>query len=175
VPRISSDIVIVLDAIDECVDTASTSKADLIVKISEANCALSSTQRFRFVHTSRPSTKIGKLFRDHNVGASVARVAGETGEAEHQITEEIDMVIRAKVQGFCKLRSDIGIKDDVEDSLFVALLKAKNRTYLWVSLIFSELEDHADEPKITLLKIIREIPQTVGKAYDRILSKSKRP
>jgi hypothetical protein len=43
-----------------------------------------------------------------------------------------------------------------------------------VSLIFPELEDHADEPKSTLLKIIREIPQTVGKAYDRILSKSKR-
>jgi hypothetical protein len=51
----------------------------------------------------------------------------------------------------------------VEDSLLEALLKDKNRTYLWVSLAFPELEDHADEPKSTLLKIIREIPQRVGK------------
>jgi hypothetical protein len=102
----SGDIVIVLDAINECVDTATTSKADLIVKISEANGALSSTRRFRMVLKSRPSTKIEKLFRDHNVGGSVARVAGETGEARtrdyrrdrHGYPSQDTRILQAKIR-----------------------------------------------------------------------------
>jgi hypothetical protein len=49
-------------------------------------------------HRLDVSTKIEKLFRDHDIGGSLARVAGETGEAEREITEEIDMVIRAKAR-----------------------------------------------------------------------------
>ena len=55
------------------------------------------------------------------------------------------------------------------------LLKVKNRTYLWLHLIFDSIKS---EPRINTeiaINLLRELPPTVHAAYDTILQKSKDP
>jgi hypothetical protein len=50
--------------------------------------------------------------------------------------------------------------------------KVDNRTYLWVSLIFPELQDNAVCEESELLQIFKTLPKTVEEAYEAILSRS---
>ena len=97
------------------------------------------------------------------------------GEDENEleaIRTEIDLVVQEKVKRFHHLRSWKGVRDDAHIAIQEQLDKIENRTYLWVALIFPELERNAGIAKAKLLRTIQAIPSTVNEAYERILARS---
>lgn len=76
---------------------------------------------------------------------------------------------------FSQRRQSRGIDDNVHEALLQQLLRVENRTYLWVALIFPEIERCAGLSEKKLLEVIRTIPTTVNEVYENILSRSTDP
>ncbi|KAH6687283.1 ankyrin repeat protein [Plectosphaerella plurivora] len=91
----------------------------------------------------------------------LATSPGEESNAD--ISEEINLVIRQKVQ---ELRTDQKVRDMLE----AKLLATSNRTYLWLHLVWDELQQ-SRRSKAALMKKIDLLPSTVEDAYECILSR----
>ena len=91
-------------------------------------------------------------------------------EESEQISHEIDIVIRHKVE-------ELGSKVDLSASAICDLQKSlseiPHRTYLWLRLIFNDLEQKVVPTKSDISEIARDIPKTVDEAYTDILNKSR--
>lgn len=165
-------IICILDALDECGETTRTS---LLKHIGGFFSDSPTSATVKFVITSRPYTTIGdKLWEDYPNVSSV-RLMGESEREMSIIQKEISLVIAKKVRRFREKRQQSNIHDETHLAISGQLSQIENRTYLWVSLIFPELDRNARSSRSTLLQIIKTIPSTVQEAYERILSFSTNP
>ena len=159
----------VLDAIDEC---SEVTRNILIKRLAKYYSERQSTAKLHFLVTSRPNTPIGDQFWQHGIDPASIQLMGEDEAEIEAIRVEIGLVIEEKVKHFNDLRRRKGIDDDAHIEILECLNGVENRTYLWVSLIFPELERHAGLSKKKLLVVIHTIPKTVDDAYERILAQS---
>ena len=97
---------------------------------------------------------------------------GENPTEMEQIRSEIRLVTEERVKQFEKLRRWKGIIDDTHIRLQQRLNEIDNRTYLWVALIFPELQKNAGSSRGHVFWIIDSLPRTVSEAYEKILSQS---
>jgi ankyrin repeat domain-containing protein 50 len=162
-------VICILDALDEC---AESTRLPLIRKLAGFYSNPNATARLKFIVTSRPNTPIGDAFWRHGQDPASIQLMGENETEMEAISVEIDLVIKEKVKQFNGLRRRRGVNDDAHVAIQEQLDNIDNRTYLWVSLIFPELEKNAGTPKNKLLKVIKTIPSTVDEAYERILAQS---
>lgn len=163
------NVICILDAIDECSDDDSTKLLQRLAAIATLSDSI------KILITSRPYTLIETaLFYKTGLDKSEIRLSGEAEEEQSMIEREIGVFITSKVQEFQKLRESDGIHDDAHKNLYSHLDSAKNRTYLWVSAIFNELERHVYAPEHILMTAIKALPDTVEKAYENILEKSSK-
>jgi hypothetical protein len=93
------------------------------------------------------------------------------GEDESDtIGREVDLVVAQRVKD---LAQEKGLRDDVKDHLKDRLLKVKNRTYLWVYLVFDFLkESHFKKTRKGVDDSIATLPENINQAYEKILKKS---
>lgn len=164
-------IIVILDALDEC---AESHRFKFISKIASlfSGSGGQALGNLNLIATSRPHTSIGDQLWHDGVDIPSIHLMGE-GEAEMDaIKVEIDLVIREKVRMFRDLRQYRGIYDDVHETILERLLAVDNRTYLWVSLVFPELEKGAGTSVKKLNDVVQNLPTTVDEAYQRILSRS---
>ena len=159
----------VLDALDECSESTRTI---LIRKLAKHYSERKSASRLQFLVTSRPNTPIGDQFWQHNIDPASIQLMGENEAEVEAISVEIGLVIEEKVKQFNNLRRRKGVDDDTHVEILDHLNSIENRTYLWVSLIFPELERNAGLSKKRLLAVIHTIPSTVDEAYEKILAHS---
>ena len=159
----------VLDALDECSDLTRTI---LIRKLAKYYSERKPTAKLQFLVTSRPNTPIGDQFWQHNIDPASIQLMGENQAEVEAISVEIGLVIEEKVKQFNNLRRRKGIDDDTHIWILDHLNSIEHRTYLWVSLIFPELERYAGLSQKKLLAVIRTIPSTVDEAYEKILARS---
>ena len=160
----------VLDAIDECSEVTRTI---LMKRLAMYYSERQSIAKLRFLVTSRPNTPIGDQFWQHDIDPASIQLMGENQAEIEAVMVEIGLVIEEKVKQFYNLRRRKGIDDDAHIEILECLNGVENRTYLWVSLIFPELERHAGLSKKKLLGVIHTIPKnTVDDAYERILAQS---
>lgn len=162
-------IICVLDALDECSESTRTI---LIRRLAEYYSKRKSTAKLRFLVTSRPNTPIGDQFWQHNIDPTSIQLMGENEAEVEAISVEIGLVVEEKVKQFNNLRRRKGIDDDTHIEILNHLNGIENRTYLWVSLIFPELERHAGLSRKKLLAVIHTVPTTVDEAYEKILAHS---
>ena len=165
-------IICILDALDECGEKTRNPLLKLLGLFC-ANPPASAT--VKFIITSRPYTTIGDNLWEHYPQVSSVRLMGESEGEMSIIQREISRVIDKKVERFRDKRQQLGICDDAHQAIQEQIKKIKNRTYLWVSLIFPELEKNVRSGRGTLLRIIETLPTTLHEAYERILSKSTNP
>ncbi|MCJ1430169.1 Ankyrin-2 [Sticta canariensis] len=160
-------VICILDAVDECSDD---DFKKLLQKL--AAIAISSTS-IKILITSRPYTSIETaLFHKTGLDRNEIRLSGEA-EAEQSIIEnEVGLYITSRVQEFRELRESINIFDNAPENLQVHLDGIKNRTYLWVSAVFSELERDVYASEYILMETINALPDNVHQAYEKILEKS---
>lgn len=159
----------VFDALDECEES---SRLDLLAKLAPLFDKGCHPDKLKVVMTSRPNTPTGDAIWRHGVDPMSIQLTGEREVESQAISSEIDLYVAEKIRGFKNLRSYRQIHDDAHDILKQKISSIENRTYLWVALIFPELEKNAGLSKTRLSSIIDQIPTTVQEAYEKILNRS---
>ena len=166
----AGEIVCVLDALDECEEA---SQITLIEKLktfySRAEESNVPKKKLRFLLTSRPYRNIRTQF--HGLIRQFPTIHLSGDDESDLIKEEIDLVIQSKVS---EIASERCFDRETEQYLLKQLLNIENRTYLWLHLILDHIRnsDNAGNKK-AIRKEIQAIPQSVSKAYEAILAKTK--
>ncbi|KAI6780066.1 Ankyrin repeat domain-containing protein 50 [Emericellopsis cladophorae] len=155
-------VICIFDALDECQRDGRRKLVRLVTDF-YARRVSASTRTFplKFLATSRPYQDIESGFSNVPPALPSIRLAGEESNAD--ISEEINLVIRQKIQ---ELRTD----QEVRDMLQAKLLAISNRTYLWLHLVWDELQ-RSRRSKTALMKKIDSLPSTVEQAYESILGR----
>ncbi|KAI9163640.1 Serine/threonine-protein phosphatase 6 regulatory ankyrin repeat subunit A [Paramyrothecium foliicola] len=161
----SDEIVCILDALDEC---ESKGQARLLDNLEDLFQQENNNRRLKFLITSRPYSHIARPMR--SMERHCIRLSGE-GEAElEQISHEISLVIGARMEG---LAVRLQLTSQEQQILRTELTRDKHRTYLWVYLIFDVLNNMTGITEQDLQAKVRQLPQTVNEAYERILGRSR--
>lgn len=159
-------ITCVLDALDECQD----SDRHLVV---EAITGLSSTtmnsSSLKFIVTSRPYGDLEQAFRETTNRLLVIRLKGEGETEAKEISKEIDLVIRHRVQ---KIADDRSLMPEERILLLEALTSMPHRTYLWVYLTLDFIEKTPGLTTGNIPRVVKIIPKSVHDAYERVLGRS---
>ncbi|KAH7377131.1 hypothetical protein B0T11DRAFT_27613 [Plectosphaerella cucumerina] len=158
----AGSVICIFDALDECQRHGRRKLVRLITDF-YARRVSASARAFplKFLATSRPYQDIESGFGDIPPELPSIRLAGEESNAD--ISEEINLVIRQKVK---ELRTD----QEVRDLLEAKLLAVSNRTYLWLHLVWDELQQ-SRRSRTALVKKIDSLPSTVEQAYESILQR----
>ena len=165
---LNSEIICVLDALDEC---SASSRDTLIARLEDfyghSSPRTASRSTLKFLVTSRPDFNVLRAFKTSINSSFEIRLRGE--EESEQISREIDLVIRHKVQ-------EIGVKMDLsaseESDLKANLLQVTHRTYLWLHLTLDFITKKLDVDRNDIAMIAKTLPATVEEAYIAILNKS---
>ena len=165
---LDSEVICVLDALDEC---SATSRDTLIARLEdlyvESSPRTTSKSTLKFLITSRPDFNVIRAFKTSRNSSFEVRLRGE--EESEQVSREIDLVIRHKVQ-------EIGFQMDLnaseESDLKVNLLQVTHRTYLWLHLTLDFITKKLDIDRNDIAMITKTVPATVDEAYTAILNKS---
>lgn len=147
----AGETLIFLDALDECEERTRTA---LVRKFASLFSSDQHKGLLKVLITSRPSTPIGDEIWRGKIDPASIKLTGENELEMEAIRSEIDLVIREKIKHFGELRKYRGIEDSAHEILLDHLLQVDNRTYLWVILVFPELERIAGSSEKKLLEAI---------------------
>lgn len=169
-PR-AGPVIIVLDALDECAEV----EFENLVRNVRSHCSygdnLSDRGSVKFLLTSRPYDRVIGEFYTLLESFPKIRVPGE--EASKIIGREINLVIMHRLT---QLSRQKGLTTTMESELKKALRKTKNRTYLWVSLVFDYLKKcNFRRTPNGIKSALAVLPSGVDEAYERILEKCQEP
>lgn len=164
---ISEQVVCVLDAFDECEEAGRLDLTQALTKLYGPSQV--GHHNLKFLVTSRYYGHSRWGFRELKMKARQIHLSGEGQDIVEQMSSEINIVIRARVNELGVQRS---LSSKQQENIIEALTSQENRTYLWVHLIFEFLEE---TPVLAegLQKTLRELPVSVNNAYERILSNTK--
>jgi ankyrin repeat protein len=164
----AGSVIILLDALDECFETEIE---DLVRNIeSQSRNCQSSHGRLKFIMTSRPYEQIVAKFRGLFDSFPRIHIPGE--EESEAISQEVNHVIRYRVE---RLGTQMRLTDVVKKGLADRLIKIEHRTYLWVYLVFDNINTGFKRTKKGIEEATKSLPRTVNEAYERILAKSTDP
>ena len=165
----AGSVVCILDALDECGEktrTALLGDVGVLFSNSQANLTV------KFIITSRPYATVGDTLWESYLNVSSVRLIGEDVHEVSIIQQEISLVIDKKVERSREKRRQWNRCDEAHHAISNQMARIENRTYLWVSFIFAELDKNARSTKNTQLQVIEAIPSSLQEAYERILSYS---
>lgn len=163
------DLICVFDGLDECNER---SRKELIAKLSDFylqddKCK---SHRLKVLITSRPYDDIEALMRQFSQHAAYVRLDG--GDKTDQISEEINLVIDAKVDEFAR-----SFEADDRQKIANHLKQMGTRTYLTLHLIINIIEqspsDYSRESDVE--ELLSGLPLEITDAYEKILSRVKNP
>ncbi|KAF2023522.1 purine and uridine phosphorylase [Setomelanomma holmii] len=158
-------VITILDALDECAEF------DNLMRNLEAHFCSNQLGcgHWKCLLTSRPYEQIVSKFRGLLADFPQIHIPGE--ESSETISHEINRVIEYKVDRLARVKE---LSELVKNHIANQFLKIPHRTYLWVYLVFDNLE--SEDFKQTLKGVnstISTLPRSINEAYERILSKSK--
>lgn len=163
-------IIIVLDALDECDESEF---ADLMQKVESQfrnNYSSSSQSKLKYLLTCRPYEQITSQFHGLLRQFPNIRIPGE--EESESISQEVNRVIIHRVK---QLSEKNKFSAKISSFIKKKLQETTHRTYLWVYLVFSYLEENVAIKKTQkeIELIITTHPKNVNEAYEKILNKSE--
>ncbi|KAI0155631.1 hypothetical protein BJ166DRAFT_467969, partial [Pestalotiopsis sp. NC0098] len=162
----AGEIVCVLDAFDECLQDERNQLMTKLKEFFSNNRAESQRNcRLKFLITSRPYDTIETPLR-RLLNTSCLRIDGGTHSGA--ISEDINRVIDTTIP---KLLGELS--EDDQKRVSDKLKAMENRTYLWLRLTFSIVEDNpSDYGRHTDVDhIIRKLPKGHAEAYEMMLKK----
>ncbi|RYP19126.1 hypothetical protein DL766_008512 [Monosporascus sp. MC13-8B] len=161
-------VVCILDALDECETLGRNQLIDAISKFSSRTTT--HAPALKFLLTSRPYVDMKRRFRHLECDLPTIHLKGENEEEITKISHEIDMAIRSRVMDISRTL-ELGLEE--QNVLIEELTLGQSRTYLWVHLVFDEIQNGILLTPGKIRSEVRNIPRTVSEAYNRILSKSR--
>jgi hypothetical protein len=131
-------VIFVLDALDECAESDFRDLVSMLKRqFHEQNTQFG---KVKFLLTCRPYGDIVSEFRELVDAFPYIRIPGEDEDESKTISQEVNCVIKHRVDQLAKeKRLTVEIKDHLEQ-LQQHLLKIPHRTYLWVYLVFDFLK-----------------------------------
>ncbi|KAF2818592.1 purine and uridine phosphorylase [Ophiobolus disseminans] len=158
-------VITILDALDECAEFDDLMRnLEAHFRTNQLSCGY-----WKCLLTSRPYRQIVSKFQGLLADFPRIHIPGE--ESSETISHEIHRVIEYKVNQLAEKKE---LSDQVKNHIADQFLKIPHRTYLWVYLVFDNLE--SEDFKQTLKGVdstISTLPRSINEAYNRILSKSK--
>ncbi|RAQ77025.1 ankyrin [Aspergillus flavus] len=165
--RNAGEVIILLDAIDECEDEGR-------FLLENALCKFYGRKRdsnLKFLLTTRPYGKIKRGLRPLDIPElPVIHLSGESDAEMHKISAEIEIFVRERVKN---IRAKLRLGHEEQQLLLERLLQIPNRTYLWAQLTLELIESEVDIDKRRIVDVTTNLPNSVYDAYERILSKSR--
>ncbi|KAF8243587.1 hypothetical protein K440DRAFT_55295 [Wilcoxina mikolae CBS 423.85] len=160
----SGGVIAIVDGLDECEASTRSRLVSYLMQFYEMESQSSTDRSFlKLIVTSRPYLSIENEFEE---GRTI-RLAAE--DETNSTQADIELVVRARVSKFGKKRQ---LSDIVQAGLVDRLVHNADRTFLWVSLILTNLEASPRLSKNALDDDINRIPCTLDGVYDRILNQS---
>ncbi|KAI1132729.1 hypothetical protein F5Y10DRAFT_292416 [Nemania abortiva] len=158
-------IIIVLDALDECIqDESNMATLSRYVRTHFEQ----GPKNLKILMTSRPYQNTVQHIQELEESFPNIRIKGE--DESETLREEINSVIEYRVSRVKKF--DDGLKAHLKQRL----LAITHRTYLWLYLVFEYLGNTTiKSTRQGLDKAIEFLPATVEDAYEKILSRSTEP
>ncbi|KAI3335237.1 hypothetical protein F4824DRAFT_465195 [Ustulina deusta] len=161
----AGSIVIVLDALDESVqDERNMATLSRYIRTHFEQ----GPKHLKILMTSRPYQNTIQHIQELEKSFPNIRINGE--DESETILQEINLVIEDRVSRMSKFKADL------KAHLKQRLLAITHRTYLWIYLVFSHLENTLMKSTTQRLdKAIQNLPTSVGDAYEKILDRSPEP
>ena len=163
----SGEIICVLDALDECNEA---SRYQLLEKLKEfySQQRLQSTSRLKFLITCRPYDSIEQYFS--KISNEDAYMYLDADDNSDHVTSDISRVIDYRLDELAS-----GLSSGDRQSLAERLKGNKDRTYLWLYLIFGIIEQRrsAYAKRSSIDQLLSRLPLEVFEAYEEILGKSQ--
>ena len=165
------NVVIVIDALDECV--ASDRKL-LVSRLASLSASTDRPESLKLLITSRDDFLLRNALMRASQVVSTIHLRGENLKEAGAIQNEIDIYVEKCVDQFRKRRKDeFGYEDEASSLVRKRVLSVSNRTYLWVALVFGELDACVGVPIADIRERLRTLPSTVEDEYENILRRSK--
>ncbi|KAK8062860.1 ankyrin repeat-containing domain protein [Apiospora hydei] len=161
------EIICILDALDECVENKRLAAA--LTQFYNNDKMVSP---LKFLVTSRPYLYIGRELKALEDSQPTIHLSGESPEEVDKISQEINLVIGQRIK---ELGEMLRLPMEELQGLHAEITAINHRTYLWVHLTFSTLEETVFLSRAELRAKIHELPHTVEEAYDGILRKTCDP
>ena len=155
----------VLDALDECQDKNRKELITSLIVLSQKKTA------FKCLLTSRPYSFIKHTFGRLLDEIPELHLQGEGESVVEGISDEIKIVVRSRIKSL----GNRNITEDEQQFLLEHLEKKVGRTYLWVTLVLSIIENDIDRGLFTkgqAYRTISQLPVDVSNAYKDILERS---
>ncbi|KAJ6257310.1 Vegetative incompatibility protein [Drechslerella dactyloides] len=163
----AGDIICLLDAVDECEESGRNQLIQALRKLYSTK----SDANLKFLVTSRPYDDIRGAFQPLDIpDLRIIHLSGESEAELSKISNEIDIFIDARVQNIGARRE---LTLDEQDLLLQRLKAVPNRTYIWVYLTLNLIEADIDIDKMGIVEATSQLPETVDRAYEKLLSKTR--
>jgi len=162
-----NETIIILDALDECIDVERNIFIGRIVKLYR-HAGLIRTLKLKILITSRPYPDIEDEFDFPLEATEFLHFEGEF-ETE-AITKDVNTVLETRLPRVTK-----GLSTSQRQRLLEALQATPNRTYLWVRLILDRLQDQLrnclnDQQRN---RLIHDTPRSLDGIYSRMLDREQ--
>lgn len=164
----AGEIVCVLDALDECEESARIQLVEKLVDfVSTTDRSENSSLTLKFLVTSRAYDDLNLGFQPISSIDTFTHFDGD--EQLEKIGQEIHLMIDAKVPF---IAGDFSAEDRIRIS--DRLKRLDNRTYLWLFLTMNIIErSRSKYGKMSSIdKLLSGLPSTISDAYEKILNKS---
>ncbi|CAG8265098.1 unnamed protein product [Penicillium salamii] len=158
----AGEIVVVLDALDEC---KSDSWRLLLINLNKASYANIAN---KILITSRPYDDLTAGFQGFSKQPSYVPFDGDDKSTE--ISQEINLVIDARVEEIAQ-----DFEENDRQTIANKLKSMKNRTYLWLHLTFDIIKQSPFEygRRVDVEELLSSLPSQVSEAYEKILGRTK--
>ena len=166
-----SEVVCVLDGLDECESSSRNTLISLLVELHLGFYKMGDAGVTRkLLITSRPYLDIERGFRELTNTIPSIRLSGE--KETQSIRYEINLVLDARVS---ELAETNRLSPQARDALHKRLSSIEHRTYLWLKLILEYLGEQNEVKARDVSRLVASIPANIEEAYDGILSRSNDP
>lgn len=161
----AGDIVCVLDALDECEETA---RNQLVEKLAHFFSLVNSSSKLKILITSRPYDDLEEKFQRLSNVSTYMHLDGD--EKSQMIRQEINLVIDAKIPHITG-----GFNYGDRERIINRLKEMDNRTYLWLFLTIDIIERSPSRfrRKTDIETLLSDLPSEISDAYERILGRSE--
>ena len=165
------ELVCVVDALDECDPSQKTVfMSRLAEMISDQDCK---PVKAKFLVTSRPDRSLRNTLFDvfGSTPFDLLQINGDNRHETNTLVKEINLVIGDNIARFKRTRVALSIHDNIHEELQKRIFEVENRTYLWVSIVFQDLQAKAGSSKEDVLLTLRTLPTKVETAYEKCLDR----
>ncbi|KAI9889411.1 MAG: hypothetical protein M1814_005347 [Vezdaea aestivalis] len=165
--QIARETICIIDALDECNEQNRAAFMDIVASFS---------QKYAGNDTNRPHLKVLLTSRGYqDIELNLVRsdhpltIRLRAEDEDNSRANDVKLFVETRIQEICLQKR---IPDETARLLTNKVLDNSDQTFLWASLILTEIEQSIRKSKNPLLNLIHRIPTSLDAVYEGILDKT---